>query len=220
MDPLSGEVTLAKSNYEDPSARVHVVLEPGASLIIYFTDSLPAGLAPYPVYTAEKTTGITGPWTLSFMNGVPELPPDTVLAELQYWTDLPGEAYRNFAGSAAYATQFHLEKPEEGACLLRLEHVEASARVLVNGRRVATLWCFPFTVDVGPWLQAGENELRIEVSNLAANAIRYLDRQGVSWKNFHDINIVNQNYTPFDASGWDVLPSGLSGSIELNHMTR
>jgi hypothetical protein len=36
-----------------------------------------------------------------------------------------------------------------------------------NGRRVATLWSFPFEVDVGPWLQAGENELRIEVSNLA-----------------------------------------------------
>jgi hypothetical protein len=220
MDPLSGEVTLAESKYEDPSARVHVVLEPGASLIIYFTDSLPGGLAPYPVYTAEKTTGITGPWTLSFLEGVPELPPDTILAGLQFWTALPGDAYRNFAGSAAYTTQFYVENAEAGDCLLRLEHVEASARVIINGRRVATLWSFPFEVDVGPWLQAGENELRIEVSNLAANAIRYLDRQGVPWRNFHDINIVNQNYRPFDASGWDILPSGLSGTIELKYMTQ
>ena len=220
MDPLSGKVSLGESNFKDPSARVHVVLEPGASLIIYFTDSLPDGLAPYPVYTAEKTTGITGPWTLSFLEGVPELPPDTILAGLQFWTALPGDAYRNFAGSAAYTTQFYVENAEAGDCLLRLEHVEASARVIINGRRVATLWSFPFEVDVGPWLQAGENELRIEVSNLAANAIRYLDRQGVPWKNFHNINIVNQNYRPFDASGWDILPSGLSGSVELKYMTR
>jgi len=46
----------------------------------------------------------------------------------------------------------------------------------------------------------------------------YLDQQGISWKTFHDINFVNLDYQPFDASGWDVLPSGINGKVELIHM--
>ena len=85
----------------------------------------------------------------------------------------------------------------------------------MNGKKAGTLWCFPFELEVGPFLKAGENEIRIEVSNLGANGIRYLDQQGVRWKKFHDINFVNLDYRPFDASRWDPVPSGLEGRVEL-----
>jgi len=42
-----------------------------------------------------------------------------------------------------------------------------------------------------------------------------MDREGIEWKKFHNINIVNLDYKPLDASGWDVLPSGISGKVEL-----
>jgi hypothetical protein len=63
-------------------------------------------------------------------------------------------------------------------------------------------------------LQA-ENELNIEVTNLSANRIRYLDRQKVPWKKFYDINIVDIRYQAFDASSWKPVPSGLLGPVHL-----
>jgi len=58
-----------------------------------------------------------------------------------------------------------------------------------------------------------------EVTNLAANRIRDLDRRGVPWKNFHEINFVNIDYKPFDASEWLLAPSGLLGPVRLVPLT-
>jgi hypothetical protein len=215
MNPMNGDVSLAESTYDGSSARVHVVLEPGASMIIYFTDQAVAGLKPHAYYTDGQHLELSNPWSFRPIAGVPELPLDTTLSSPVLWSELPGASYKWFAGTCEYSTQFDLDSLEGDSYLLRLEKVEASARVFVNGKKAGTLWCFPFEVEVGPFLKAGENELRIEVSNLGANAIRYLDRQGVNWKKFHDINFVGLDYRPFDASRWDILPSGLGGKAEL-----
>ena len=65
---------------------------------------------------------------------------------------------------------------------------------------------------IGP-LRPGKNELRVEVTNVAANRIRDLDRRGVRWRIFHDINFVNINYQPFDASKWPSRDAGLLGPV-------
>jgi hypothetical protein len=57
--------------------------------------------------------------------------------------------------------------------------------------------------------------LDVEVTNVSANRIRDLDRQGAQWRNFHDINFVNINYRPFDASDWPLADSGLLGPVTL-----
>ena len=54
-----------------------------------------------------------------------------------------------------------------------------------------------------------------EVTNTSANRIRDLDRRGVKWQNFYDINFVNLNYKKFDASDWPVRPAGLLGPVTL-----
>ena len=53
------------------------------------------------------------------------------------------------------------------------------------------------------------------MTNVSANRIRDLDRLGVNWKNFHDINFVNLGYKPFDASDWTLTDSGLLGPVTL-----
>ena len=55
----------------------------------------------------------------------------------------------------------------------------------------------------------------IEVTNVAANRIRDLDRRGVKWRIFKDINLVNINYQPFDASNWPIRDAGLLGPVTL-----
>jgi hypothetical protein len=59
------------------------------------------------------------------------------------------------------------------------------------------------------------NVLEIKVTSVAANHIRDLDRRGVPWKKFHDINFVNLNYQPFDAADWPLTDSGLLGPVTL-----
>jgi hypothetical protein len=215
MNPMNGEVTVAESTYDGSSARVHVVLEPGASMIIYFADETATGTAAHPYYTEEQNLTLSGPWSLKPLKGKNAIPPDTSFSKPVFWSDLPAAEYRQFAGTCEYSTHFNLEHLDGDNYLLRFERVEASARIFVNTKMVGTLWCFPFEMEVGPFLKTGENELRIEVSNLGGNGIRYLDQQGVQWKKFHDINFVNLDYRPFDASGWGILPSGIAGKVEL-----
>ena len=64
-------------------------------------------------------------------------------------------------------------------------------------------------------LKPGRNFLEVEVTNLSANRLRDLDRRKVPWRIFNDINIVNVNYRPLDASTWPVLESGLLGPVVL-----
>jgi hypothetical protein len=95
-----------------------------------------------------------------------------------------------------------------------LGNVCQSARVRLNGRDCGTLFTPPFQTIVGGLKPAG-NVLEVEVANVSANRIRDLDRRGVQWKNYHDINFVNLDYHPFDASGWPLTDSGLLGPVTL-----
>ena len=75
-----------------------------------------------------------------------------------------------------------------------------------------------FTVETGP-LRATDNVLEVEVTNLSANRIRDLDRRGIEWRIFRDINFVGIDYKPFDASRWPVRPSGLPGPVALQPLS-
>jgi hypothetical protein len=98
--------------------------------------------------------------------------------------------------------------------LLDLGRVSQSARVRLNGVALGTVFVPPFRVALPPLRLTG-NLLEVEVTNVAANRIRDLDRRRVPWRVFHDINLVNIDYKPFDASGWPVREAGLLGPVML-----
>jgi hypothetical protein len=104
--------------------------------------------------------------------------------------------------------------------MLELGTVCESARVIVNGKVAGNAWCHPFRVKVSGLLHPGENTLTVEVTNLAANRIADLDRRKAPWKRFHDINFVNIRYEPFDASSWELVPSGLLGPVRLQPLEK
>ena len=95
-----------------------------------------------------------------------------------------------------------------------------TARVFVNGQQVDLLWSLPFRTRIGAFLKPGKNTLAIEVTNLSANRIRDLDKRGVVWKNFYEINFVNPHYERLDASTWPIMPSGLLGPITLTPLMK
>jgi len=115
---------------------------------------------------------------------------------------------------AAQLRQKIADVPARRTFEINLGDVRQSARVRVNGKDYGTLITPPFRVVVDNLKPAG-NTLAVEVTSVAANRIRDLDRRGVKWKTFRDINIVDINYKPFDASNWPLTDCGLLGPVTL-----
>ena len=136
-------------------------------------------------------------------------------AILKTWTEPGGEAAQRFGGTARYTLEFDAPAVPADDWRLDLGDVRESARVTMNGTPAGTAWSVPFQLRVGPLLRPGRNRLEIEVTNLAANRIRDLDRRKAAWKVMREINFVNINYQTFDAAGWPLTPSGLLGPVTL-----
>jgi hypothetical protein len=191
-------------------------LEPGESIIVRtFTDKKidTKPWVSFPTNTANRP--INGPWKIQFTEGGPVLPKSSASTTLGSWTHLSDPDVANFSGTAAYSTRFDFDGRAESTAWLDLGKVAETARVYLNDRFVGISWHSPHRIDVGGFLVSGENLLRIEVTNLAANRIADLDRRKVEWKQFHEINFVNIDYKLFDASTWPTLESGLIGPVRL-----
>ena len=217
MDPrFDNSIGLAALRTKNGSTQVYLQLQPGQSIILRtFTAKQVHG--PTWQYTKPKESAVLvdGVWDVNFIEGGPDLPKGCRMERLISWTKLDDSKAKCFAGTARYMIEF--DKPTQKAddWILDLGRVCESARVSLNGRMLGTLWCEPFQCRVDKYLRSGKNVLEIEVTNLAANRIRDLDQRKVNWKYFYDINIVDQNYKPFDASGWPLRDSGLLGPVRL-----
>jgi hypothetical protein len=201
---------------ESGGTQIYLQLAPGESVVVRTFAREQSAAAPWNYFReAGQPQPVTGPWQVRFIEGGPTLPPEYQTSELTSWTTRTNAEYQRFAGTASYAVEF--EKPDGSAddWLLDLGHVCESARVRLNGRMIGALWCPPFEIAVGPFLKPGTNRLEVEVTNLAANRIRDLDRQKVRWKYFYDINVVGRDYHPLDASNWPLHDSGLLGPVVL-----
>jgi hypothetical protein len=159
-------------------------------------------------------------WNISFASGGPQLPPAKKITGLQLWTNFSDDSTtQNFSGTAVYSTTINLPAIKPDDYIMLLDEVRESARVFINGKEVALLWSIPYKARVGQYLKAGNNTISIEVTNLMANRIRYMDRNGLEWRKYHEINFVDINYKNFDASKWKVQPSGLGGPVSLIPVT-
>jgi len=99
--------------------------------------------------------------------------------------------------------------------------VDCSASVTLDGEVLGTVLTHPFTLVLSPEQAARGGQLRIRVSNLMANRISWMDRQGLPWRIFYNANI--QARLPqdrgadgwFTAAGWQPMPSGLVGPVSI-----
>ncbi len=157
---------------------------------------------------------IGGKWQVKFLAGGPETPTPFTTDRLASWTELGDTNAQRFAGTALYTLTFDKPVQADRHWQLDFGKVCQSARVRLNGKDLGTLIIPPFRVVVSD-LKPKDNLLEVEVTNVSANRIRDLDRRGVNWKNFHDINFVNLGYKPFDASNWPLMDSGLLGPVTL-----
>jgi len=213
MNPENGDYGLA----EIQNNLVRVQLKSGESLILK-TSEIPDNSITKWNYTEKIDSSIIldEPWQLTFKEGGPELPKTRTLDKLQPWTNFAEDAStQSFSGTGVYTTTVKLKKKNADDYLLKFDKLYESARVIVNGQDAGIVWSLPFEINIGKYLKKGKNTIQIEVCNLMANRIRDMDQKKIQWRNYHEINFVNINYKPFDASNWKVQPSGLDGEIQL-----
>jgi hypothetical protein len=201
------------------ASEVYLQLEPGESAVLRTFASEVAPGEPWPYSAAVgDPEPVAGPWSLAFVEGGPVLPASSELPALASWTTLADAEAQRFAGTGRYTVRFERPGGDASDWLLDLGRVAESARVKLNGRDLGTLFCRPFRLRVGDALRRGTNTLEVEVTNLAANRVRDLDRRGAPWKIFHDANVVNIDYKPLDASAWPLRESGLLGPVTLRRL--
>ncbi len=216
MDPMTARKGAAPVRLKDGVAKFYVQMQPGETRVLRSFADQSIEASDWPIAAQHgRPLNVPGPWRVQFVDGGPELPAETTTEDLKCWTALGIEEAERFAGAARYSTTLQVPDSEADRWLLDLGDVRESARVWVNGRPAGAVVAHPFRVDVSDLLKPGINEIVVEVTNLSANRVRDLDRRGVDWKKFHDINFVDHMYKPFDASGWKTKPSGLLGPVTL-----
>ena len=225
MDPMHEHIGKAESTMSNGKISVRLQLAHGASLIIKCTD-IDDSLNSWP-YIEEKSESMVmnGPWTVDFVNGGPELPVSRTIDKPDFWTSWESDKYVYYSGLANYTTTFDLNRTTQDY-LLDLGEVYETARVFLNEQEVGTLVGPKFRIRIPNSILQTSNTLRIEVANKMANRIIKMDRDRVFWKKFY-----NTNFPPrrrenlgrmglFDASQWDILPSGMAGPVTLTTLQK
>jgi hypothetical protein len=216
LDPMTGRTGLARTRTLAGRTQLYLRIEPGHSLIIRSSPRAQRGEAWRYGAPSGPLHELRGTWSVRFLEGGPILPHSFTSDTVTPWTGRGDIDADRFAGTGRYTLTF--DAPDTASRhLLTLGSVHESARVRLNGRELGVVLDPYFSVETGA-LRPAANVLEVDVTNLSANRIRDLDRRGVQWRIFHDINIVGIDYKPFDASGWPVRISGLAGPVTIQPM--
>ncbi len=209
FNPMNGEVSVSKSEKN----RIHFQLEPEQCLFVKCAEK-EMDVQPF-LYedSSRKAVEIGALWRIAFMNGGPAYPGNLQTDELMSWTRMGDMETRRFAGTARYTTEFNWDGNTTSGTL-DLGTVKDCAHVKLNGKDCGTLLGPSFKIKVDNLAQ-GKNILQVEVTNVAANRICDLDINKIEWRKFYDINFVNIDYEPFDATGWEIRDAGLLGPVTV-----
>ncbi|MBN2213507.1 MAG: glycoside hydrolase family 2 protein [Bacteroidales bacterium] len=222
FNPMTEESGMgAVKSEESGNTSVYLQLEPGESMILK-TFSHGVTDQAYPIYKAiDKPYPVSGTWSIAFTEGGPDLPGNIKTGKLKSWTDLGGDELKRFSGTAGYAVSFSGPKIKCRGWYLDLGRVAESARVSINGKALGTIITEPFRIYVPPELIRKKNLLEIEVTNLMANRMAYMDQQGLAYKKFYNVNFpgrLRENTGEdglFTAAKWPPKESGLMGPVTL-----
>ena len=227
-DPTNG--TVSNLNVADRRANrttIKLDLEPYGSRVIVFSRS--GSLQRTRKADAVETSAIdiSHDWRVTFGNsGKTE-----TMHDLRSWTDDPESRY--FSGAATYEKTIAVPASTLRNSKVQLDFGEGkplpeqtlhagmqawldgpireAAVVYVDGKRAGSVWCPPYSIDVTSLLRAGENDIRVEVANLALN---YMAGHALP-----DYRLLNLRYgVRFEAQDMDKvqpIPAGLLGPIRL-----
>jgi hypothetical protein len=222
FDPMQQRSGVAKTKQGDNNTLdIFLNLAPGESCIVQTGATKFVGAKFPSMETAGEAITIDGDWKLKFLSGGPTLPKASSVNQLQSWTELSTEGVKEFSGTAEYSISFKKPAVVATSWLLDLGTVKESATIMLNGKKIATLIGPSYAVTIPAAQLKSINQLEVIVTNGMANRIIDLDRKGVHWKKFYNINMSARLAENRGADGlfttlkWSPKPSGLLGPITI-----
>jgi hypothetical protein len=227
-DPMTGTVAPVRVIARPAGgATIDVNLAPyNSTLIVWTTRTLPA--APAAVATVPPALDLSTDWNVTF----PDSKTPVVMDKLRSWTVDP--ATKNFSGVASYektvtipadlltpglqlTMTFGDGKPTPrppGRIVADMDSpIREAAVIYINGKRIGSVWAPPYTLNLTGALAAGDNNIRIEVGNLAINYMA-----GHSFPNY-DLQALRaqfgNRFDPQNVQNLQPLPAGLLGPIQI-----
>ena len=222
FDPMQQRSGVAKTRQGDNNTLdIFLQLAPGESCIVQTSATKLTGNK----FRYTETTGdaivIEGNWNVKFLSGGPALPEATTISSLRSWTDLNIAGVKEFSGTAEYNISFKKPLAVAGSWVFNLGDVKESATVILNGKKIATLIGPYYSVIIPAMQLEPDNQLRVIVTNGMANRIIDLDKRGIQWRKFYNINMSARLAENRGADGlfttakWQPRPSGLLGPVSI-----
>ncbi len=221
-DPFTGKITAAGKG-----PAIAMTLAPYESRVLVFTDQ-PLAQKEAATATYFAPIDLSHDWKVMLdRTGFSE-----TMQTLHSWSD--DAAGKDYSGTATYTRTIDLPQnfPHGGNALLDfgkgtpVQHttlklpgtrtwfdapLRDAAVVYVNGKRAGSVWHPPFVLDIGPFLHAGLNELKIVVANTAINELagRAPKDYRLLWMRY------GKRFAPQDMDHLEPLPSGILGPLRL-----
>ena len=223
FDPMTGKMFADIGE----NGKIRVRLRSGESMILQTFNEKGTGLesmlyvlgSPNPTIPLAPPIEINKGWTLSFIESAPQVDSQYAIDTLRTWEGLD-DTTAHLMGTGVYECDFKLSRKnvkfKNNDWVIDLGDVRESARVYINDVKIGCAWSVPYTlVFPGNLLKKGKNHIRIEVTNLPANRIAQMDREGVKWRKMNEINVVDINYKNTTYDGWAPVPSGLNSKVTI-----
>ena len=224
---MNGKISAARvANQTETATTVALDFEPYQSHVVIFSkrkNALPKTQNPTAVVSAID---LNSDWHVTFGKNN-----SIVMNQLRSWSE--DEATKYFSGAAVYEKTINIPSNMLQSGTIKLDFGEAkplAAQVLTNGmqtwldapvkeaavvfvndQRAGAVWSPPYSLDVSPFLKAGENKVKIVVANTAINHM--------AGRRLPDYRLLNLRYgerfQPQEMEKVRVLPSGLMGNLRL-----
>jgi hypothetical protein len=221
-DPLSGKISGAGSG-----GALKMTLAPYESRVVVFSSQATRQNATT-TNTSFDPIDLSHDWEVTLdKTGFNE-----TMQTLHSWADDTAGKY--YSGTATYVRTFEIPEnvAHAGAALLDFGEgtpvergtmnfpgmrtwfdppLRDAAMVYVNGKLAGSVWHPPFTLDIGPFLRAGANELKIVVANTAINELagRAAPDYRLLWLRY------GKRFAPQDMDHLEPLPSGILGPLRI-----
>ncbi len=212
-DPVNHERHTARDwQIENGRTKLPLRLEANGSLFLIFRQPTTATaehtgdnwLTPESVQTLE------GKWQVTFSPeaGGPAVPIE--FNTLQDWTTRSEKEIQHYSGTATYTKTFTWKKStgKNARIWLDLGEVANIAEVKVNGISCGVAWTAPYRVEITQALQAGKNELSVEVTNTWANRL-------IGDQMLPEEKRISRTTAPYRLEGKPLLKAGLLGPVNI-----
>lgn len=217
FNPMNGERYFAETD----NGKIQLSLRSGESMILQTFNQVEesANTLPHRKNKPYDKKGklLNNGWYLSFTESTPTINQQYFIDELKTWEYMDDNTAK-LMGTGVYSAKLKLTKKDLEGCndwMIDLGDVRESARVYINEQYVGCAWAVPYILQFSNVFKEGINTIRIEVTNLPANRISQLDREGKPWRKMNEINVVDINYQKTTYENWARVPSGLNSRVIL-----